>query len=480
MVVLEPKSFAELSFGMLAAKPVFNQDLTFNPSTYEGPVYFGIATGAPLPRFVGGGDSTHRFKGEVTFGSQGSPPFRHDDGVTLHFEKNFRAGKTIQTDPDTIFNHTLALSTRSFNPDAVGNDICLKFVPASISRPSPEVWRYNCNTASINAIGRYALESDVLEDTSGVVERIPLNNQKQVFTCTKSDSTSPECNIHVKGILSGALTVVADNIVVEGDVVYKNQGADSTDVFGAVARNDIIVPFGVPFGGGSDTETPLPWIIDSAHPSTNRYTGITNFLAESDRDDGNTSYYRQYSETSETPRPNSVSTLDLDGFFLAAGGRFNVEGLNNIGQNAEDAGGLSPNSGAYFRGTDSKNYSLEQGRGADSFYYQDGEIWKRRAEPTFCGEHTSNDRSSCRFGKEMLRAQASAIWIYGGLMTRRYSLTSRWFNGVAGFERRTIKLDDRPNKPFPPGYPTSEIVQSLLWVKSYQGRSTLLSSISDN
>lgn len=245
------------------------------------------------------------------------------------------------------------------------------------------VYEYNCNANSQNFMQpridvvvdaddfKYATGgwSDALDDSSFpdryVGERADVRSgtttgattsydANGVFYC-KSPNPGCECNIHVKGVYEGKLTMVADNIVIEGDIVNKDQNPlDSQNVFGAIAQRNIIIPEGLPQAATSNLSNFTmdysnntdklkmtsgdPPIQNCTTPGAScptpaslaeSYLNITNFLGDDgsnyvDRDFNNVDYKDHTTWIDHNdPNPsveyyNSPMALDLDGHFYAA------------------------------------------------------------------------------------------------------------------------------------------------------------------
>jgi hypothetical protein len=230
------------------------------------------------------------------------------------------------------------------------------------------------SNSAANWPDRYAGErSDVYTGaTDNSIATYPTGG---VIFCKPNDC---KCNIHFKGVIDGQVTLAADYATIEGDTVYSNQDrVNSNDVLGIVAKEDIIIPQGIPQAASTlgqlpthnqeprslqaaDNAPPFSTQSTSPHmPATlaESYLGITNFIARSggqylDRD-FNDADYKEYAtwipevsegviDPSDTNYYNSPMVLDLDGFMFA-GNAFKVDGIfnpNDIGQGSTNARGM--------------------------------------------------------------------------------------------------------------------------------------------
>lgn len=198
------------------------------------------------------------------------------------------------------------------------------------------------------------------------------------------------CNVHIKGILDGQVTIAADKVTIEGDIQYQNQDRNSSDdMFGVIAKQDIIIPPGVPQAATSqtpydtywqnprqtqsaDNATPIGDGTPGGMPSTlaESYLGITNFIPYNsgqytDRDEDNVDYM-EYANwiplgdlgTNDKMYYNSPMALDLDGNFFA-GNVIKVDGIFNpedIGSTTRGIGVLTCEGGGSGSGIGCNNY----------------------------------------------------------------------------------------------------------------------------
>ncbi|MCB0271594.1 MAG: hypothetical protein KDD46_01115 [Bdellovibrionales bacterium] len=177
-----------------------------------------------------------------------------------------------------------------------------------------------------------------------------------VFYCRNSGC---DCNIHIKGLYEGNLTVAADNVVIAGDIVNNDQDpVNSTNMFGAIAKHDLIIPPGIPqgsqsipYGNGDHNTSNLPSNDPPFQNCTSpfsgctaaslgeSYLGITNFIAHdgtqyTDRDIGNdlhlpfSNWINPTQTGHSTDYYNNPMSLDLDGHFIA-GNTLKIDGIFN-------------------------------------------------------------------------------------------------------------------------------------------------------
>jgi hypothetical protein len=317
---------------------------------------------------------------------------------------------------DTFFNNLQAkaesvgggVNLAASLPAGTGNvDICLKFVGAVLKR-------YNCNYLDstdkimpridmnihpefqtyLNGHGTYADgEDEATRFNSGSTVSSLMNDMHPILTsqhlydryegehsdvyngttanavgsdipasgiiyCRPNDGRI--CNVHIKGILDGNVTIAADRVTIEGDIVYQNQNSvTSDDMLGVIAKEDIIIPATVPQSSTSAGAHDTYWqnarqfqAADNQNPVgddnagttmptslAESYLGITNFIPVNsgeytDRDDGSVDY-KEYANwislgdiDTNTKYYNSPTALDLDGNFFA-GNVVKVDGIFN-------------------------------------------------------------------------------------------------------------------------------------------------------
>jgi len=456
LLQVKSENFSEITFGML--KPALRKGitkLTIMPATYGGHVHFGNPVG-DVHYFFDRYDTTasldqntHQFDGPVTFSEvpipgEGRPFERHQDSE-MNFEKGYTSDFDVQTDTDAIFNYTKDKATLVLNPSK--SNYCLKLVPGN---PKGEIRQYDCKMDEIKPLNRY--DKERLGNIGTKIGEI----DNTIIFCGDPNDPSETCNIHVKGIVQGALTVAAENIYIEGDIVYKDQSAESKDLFGALAKTNLVVPRGVP-NGLDDYQA-----MDGDNPVNRRLENITNFNpGGKDRDEGDSDY-----PTLETGKvkgyKNTPGTLDLEGMFMAVGGVLDLEGFNDLSTNTKEGTTILNESGQPYAYTKKLT---------NSYFYESGGSWDRHGNPMFC---SNSKKIPCPWDYEAMRAVSSNLWIYGGLLTKGYSYTK--FED-SGFQRRVIKTDPRFSDTPPPGYPPSNSsLMVVLSVKSYGGKSTLLAS----
>lgn len=507
MIQLRPESLAELSFGMLNPSLLPGMSsFSFVPSTYEGHVHFGRFPGDKAANFNGWGpDSPHTFRGPVTFEDKpkiGRPyPFTYSKDKTgnsyaqLDFQKGYVDGYAIQPDSALVFDDFAGadppapvINLKTAEPGVT--DVCLKFQQNSTTGRG-EIWRYDCDVQKYSAFQRYVGEAN---GSGGAKLFDETEYSGRVILC---DDATVECTIHIKGILKGSVTVAATNISLEGDVVYSDQTAGS-DRLGALAKHDLIVPVGVPYGVSfGDPNEPkgytTSWEMDNYAPEKSKFTGITNFIISEDRDKGDSEYHLPWQNPYKrvNGEVNDVSTLDLDGSYVALGekqadgtfigGLLRLEGLNNFD--------VSPANGGTIPGQDANgNYRLYSADvdQPNSFYFTDlaDGLVKRKVEPVFCRWRsdgtcpTIQEQEAAKIWSpaELWRPSSIALWVFGGLITNGYSYLWRTnYYGGFGFQRRVYHEDPGMRVEPPPGFPTTgQIVRDVLWIKNYRGRSTKL------
>ncbi len=382
-----------------------------------------------------------------------------------------------------------------------------------------------------NGVDRYVGEhSDVYTGTDNSVGSF---NTSGVIYCNPADC---DCNVHIKGIVDGQVNVVAKNVVLEGDIRYKNQSDDSDDVLGVVAKNDIVIPAGVPQASTSasssnyiqQTQISLP---DSETPFTDNspggwpgnlaesYLGITNFIPHDgsqyvDRNGENSDYsgFSNY-DVSQTNNKHysSPTVLDLDGF-MYAGNTVKVDGIFN--PKDDTAPGTTDNSGSYTMGLsyivctnpptcsnyeyknpaappgDPKALFKADGTLVDAttsgtvqpLFYADGlntnnlYIGQDKSEPT----NGNYNNVAFQAGEEVARPLNRAINVFGGLNSKFSAIydsitTSNGQVFRMGFKRKLIQADKRASYLAPPGYPsTARVRVDELYQKFHQGKSSLI------
>jgi len=488
---MKKENFAEMTFGMLHPKfkkwmGVFN----FMPATYGGHVHFGnfecgsdpLETCEPWAHFHSYGqdkqeESKHVFEGPVTFAGgalnleedpyfRKGDPFTHSKWSTLQFKKGYQTHYTLDQEVDDIYDQTVAqTSTPIILPDSSGH-VCLK-LDISLNEGTGYIKKYTCNPKEEDPAKRYDGEKPVGQD-GGIT--LPIDLQKEtVLVCGDKDHP---CNLHIKGILKGALTVAAENITLEGDVQYSDQARNSSkDRFGVLAKKDIMIPRVIPSGSGYSAD------IDSENPKdpNNPYLGITNFIPPTgDRDMGNTEYVDHFARNEENHgSKNYPGTLDIDGMLMAAGGKLYVEGYHDLDTNPEGATSILDQTGKAWP------YKKGTSKASGAYYFcdpnnkncDDRNNWEVQAPPKYCGEM---EGGRCKLWSEDIRPRHGNIWIFGGLVTDDYSFTRV---GESGFLRRVIYADQRLIKNPPPGFPdTGNAMVFLMWAKTYAGKSPLLAS----
>lgn len=277
------------------------------------------------------------------------------------------------------------------------------FMPPSIDIVTPSVdiranRNPNFNTELLEKIkhfpDRYSGEREDVRTgvSSNAIESYPLDG---LVFCKNAGC---ECNIHIKGIYDGSVNFVADNIVIEGDIVNKDQENmnHSTSVFGAIAKNNIIIPEGVPQAANSSKgpawNEPIGRIdLTAASPPFDRcspsstgcnnpaslaesYLNITNFIADDgvsyvdrDADDASGRYrsatpWFDYLESYEPKKYfNSPMALDLEGHFLA-GEHVVVNGIFNpeLTTDSADKQGIAILTCEQYSGDSCKDYSYRE------------------------------------------------------------------------------------------------------------------------
>lgn len=473
---IKRESYAEITFGMLDPQPVLGVDTyEFTPSIYGGHVHFGKFPNGKLPYFRRESNTVaeknyHTFKGPVTF--EGTPPpgedhpFDKHDYSTMNFEKGYISGFELAEDTvdriDNIYNQTAQKATLNLS----GYHVCLKFVA---SASGGEMHQYNCNDNTLNPRRRYKGETSDTGAT-GPIAVYPIN--KSVVVCGDENNS---CNLHVKGIVKGEVTVAANNIVIEGDIQYWDQDKKtSPDRFGAVAKKNIKIPNSVPNGYQYTNE----WYAhkqNEKNPVNTQWHDVTNFVPPTeDRDAGTEGYFYCEScppkwfyvpEGKEEGWINTISTLDLDGQFMAIGGILDVEGFSDSKKTGNQYTALSivDKNNKVWAATD---------KGNKAYYYKSGGVWYRQAEPKAC-ERWDNSINKCKMFREAHRSMSWNIWIFGGLVVGGYSFTNN--SSDSGFQKRVINADERLFNKAPPGFPESDVTElQLLWVKNYGGKSSQL------
>jgi hypothetical protein len=359
-----------------------------------------------------------------------------------------------------------------------------------------------------NALERYSIPGGAYEASAPTAQPSNfweisqdngLDGRYQVIVC--DNGAGPPCNLHIKGIVAGQVTAVAPYIHLEGDIVYNNQSIDpaapSTDMFGAVAKNDLVVPVGIPQGKNFTYQN------DALFPEADRIEGpdnphqnVTNFIPNTpDRDvalaalpnpivqpwDGKPNYWvppigwtypwvwgwvsSGYTfNLSDIHAKNQVHTLELDGSFVALKGDLSLEGLNDWD--------INPDTGRAFYALDGHVYSAKRGVGVtNSFYDATG---SPTASPLFC--YAPNwPVGACPPNMEALRPLNNQIQVYGGMTTSNYSKVQAGTSVGPhlmkyGFSRRTIIADPRMENTSPPAFPDSgSPYVMVLTLKAYPG-----------
>lgn len=529
LIQLRLENFAEFSFGLLHPKvPPNVTEIKFHPATYGGHVHFGLFDDPTIPiRFASSGEPPlHEFNGPVTFEAnppEGNLPFNYSATSTdVVFREGYKTDYPLSAESAPIFDSITSRNPQTF-PGGSSDHVCLKFMPNTGSAGAGEVWQYACNNADPDPFNRYVGEST----GGGVIAKFPASG---IFFS--------EANLHVKGTVHGSLSVVSNaKIYIEGDVVYFDQHpTTSADLAGFIAKDDLFIPTGVPFGISRDK-----WRVeqgDPGDPGDQFMTGVTNFVVDNDRnEDPDSEYTYHWNNPPNWPLDEthpaipgqrypgwkkSSNVLDLDGMYMSVEGGLFVDGINNYDVN--------PTDGTVIPAVDGNYYTREKGK-PNSYLYTIPDPadptkvkWTRRADPLYCASGdwygmTMIDMK-CMLGMELPRPQAPLLWIFGGLVVNDYTYSKSlwwvcgyknglnaitdsdlgeppwlmkvpWDEGVIaynsggnctqsggvepGFRRRVILHDERFNQMPPPGFPnTNTPVMHVEWTKRSRGGSERL------
>lgn len=433
-------------------------------------------------------------------------------------------------------------------------NICLKFINGQIKQ-------YACNEKNDGFMGRVDMTihpSDVGNSSpyfdpattpgllkSGAYDRY-VGEHADVYTGTDSSiatlgaqngvvycyMSGCDCNVHVKGIIDGQVTVAANNIVVEGDLQYQHQDPLlSKDTLGLIAKNNIIIPPGIPQAATSEATQGTNWQTQTPNvdqdppfspgalpknPATlaESYLGITNFIPQTagtyeDRDIGNDEY-GQYVNWAPTGKEyyNSPMALDFDGF-MYAGNSVKVDGIYNpeMSPNGSMSMGFvtceDPPACSNYRyrnpaapDTDSNALYKADGTFADG-KLPDGTPTGVKAQPLFYADGLNTNGMNIDWqsgkgkyaqynsqfdpGEEVARPLNRLFNVFGGVTSKYYYIfdqigdISGGSSFRMGFRRKLVKGDQRSSFLVPPGYPVlSNVEPETQYIKSFQGKSTLL------
>jgi hypothetical protein len=498
-------------------------------------------------------------------------------GISKHAMMNFSKGYEDNTpltvagnepSSDTYFNEMATMSNtdgRNFasTESCPGNgkpiDICLKMV-------GDKVKRYNCNyidvddrimgridkpvhPASINQSGygyasgapltsmfspgmetsfpdRYVGErTDVTNGSDSSIEEYPASG---VMYC---HNTTCGCNIHVKGIVDGQVTFVATDITIEGDIAYQNQDPNSSnDTVGIIAKNNVIIPPGVPQAAttASSQGNPAQKIIqtpDYEPPFTDNtpggqannlaeaYLGITNFIPFNtvtgqyeSRNAANPDYTEFANwdlSLTDGKMFNSPSTLDLDAN-IYAGNTVKIDGIFNPEVSTDGKTGIAvvtcedPPACTDYK---YRNFNGATGTG-NSLYNPDGSLVSAttsgKVQPLYYAnglntgdmwiDQTNSRSKYAQFldlnynqNEEIPRALNRGINVFGGINSKFHFIFDEIKNPSGsqamrlGFKRKVIQGDPRAKFMAPPGYPSTVRLRiDELYQKFHQGKSALI------
>jgi hypothetical protein len=555
-------NYASITSGIL--KPTIREagaaTFDFLPTEWGGSVYFGKtpqtnAAGTPVPegtphpiRFLKGGK--HLFAGPVSFADadeikDGSNdtyyPFRRetsDSQTEMEFRMGYQSDVSpIQNQADAYDQAVAAVGSNKL--ELSGDHVCLKFVVGAGG--TGQIWKFDCNMNTdpdppsngksrlvFDPLARYkypsggSLPAGTLEaDGAGNPPPTVYNISQYPVVVCKNSNGSP-CNLHVKGVVKGKLTTVADYIHLEGDIVQHNQSLDpsapSEDLFGAVAKNDLVIPVGVPQDGywshNNDIRNGVPYCFkepptfqSACECPNNPFNDVTNFIAPNDGDrdvalanlatnpivepwDGPSTggkgielfwkwdvtpvpqgadFITKTTDKTLTWKRNKASSLELDGSFIALNGDLSVEGLNDWDVN--------PVNGVAMYAKNGHVYSMDPS--SPNYYYDSPTTFVRKALPMACKGVGRENIAACAAGSEIPRPLNHEIRLFGSLTTSNYSKTQiqqgskRW-----GFDRRTIIEDPRLKNMPPPGFPdTGTAYVTVLSLKAYPEKSVGLSDL---
>ena len=492
-VMVRVENVAEISFGMIDPDlPPGQSVFRFYQSIYSGHVHFGDMEPDKLwfhHDYPWG--RPHMFNGEVTFQHKTPAgeehPFQLHEYGTARFNKGYVDGVNIQLNTNNIF--TKAQSESTLNLTSLGlTDICLKYIyDESVS--DGKIYRYNCDTTTPfpeqTYIGESAGNSPVEVYDSG----------HQVYC--------DNCNIHVKGIYEGQNSIFAKNVVIEGDIIAAHQ-INSKDTFGALARENLIVPMGVPqykiFHGYANQSAERAKIEHLENITNFNAPNPINGVANPDRhSDFNQPYFTEFQY--ETPHvdghpkkttqvmiwnrdalglpnereaeKNSLVSLELEGSFVAPEGGLILDGIYNYGEFADE------NDGYAMTDVNGNRWNPHTHNTPTSYYYESGGNWYRRGEPVSC--RSWNADGTCPMFDELARASNTQLFIHGGLVTKQFTYMSRDGNS-GGFRHRYVIFDERFHDSPPPGFPTASgsVVVEVLWKKEGIGESSYKGLIAQN
>lgn len=512
----------------------------------------------------------------------------------INFEKGYETGKelavsdTDDSNPasDAYFSKMQQAATYNLGndpvtppcpttPNAFGIkqvDVCLKFEGTSIKR-------YNCKKYNDDFMGRidknihpasaYSTSNGFTQSTSGIFQpntgientfpdryegehaqvytgtpapvpsgasSLTLGNANGVIFCDRGSDC--QCNVHIKGILDGQVNVVAQNVVIEGDLRYKNQNENSTNSLGVVAKNQIVIPAGIPQAATSSSSSQYSQqqkvaMQDSEPPFTQgpggtpgnlaeTYKDITNFIPYDsatgqyvDRNSNDPEYAAEYAKWNLSQTNNkaygSPNALDLDGFFYA-GDTVKVDGIFNpkvTGDPATDNTGETGFGMTFITCEDPpacntykyRNPSDKSDTDPNALYKADGTlkdaITSGAVQPLYYvdGLNTSNfyigqdhdestnanyNNTSFQPGEEVARPLNRVINVFGGMNSKFNFIYDNMTSATGhvfrmGFQRKRIKKNKSASYLAPPGYPSTASVRiDELYTKSQMGKSSLL------
>ena len=490
MFYLQPQGSTSLAYGILnPTLPPNNTKFYFAPIIIDGHMHFGPMDPANtrFEYYWGQGWPSndpddpkyhYTFKGPVTFGSAipsgMDHPFDKSPYNDMTFEKGYISefsNAELGIDIPAIYTEVVSNATIDLCP-ASEPDICLEMTTGGT------VYKYGCNVGHPDPEYRYL--GEVPAYTAGVTTGV--YNGDQIFKCEGGD-------IHIKGIYEANYTFVAENIVIEGDIVNADQSTSSPYKLGVVAQNDLVVPAGVPWfrynwwGAGGKEDWPNHYL-----------TNVTNYLVpgseipgasdgsdtgnRTDRDYADPEYYEDkvlnwnpyYQKQGQH---NVTFVLDTD-MSAVAGGEIKMDGIWNHGDLATADAQI-----VYYDRTGGKWDPFNMGE-TDSYYVSGTRV----TEPLACSYAWGAPAgTSCPSGKEIARQQNESWVNFGSLVVDNYShlrYKTNWI-GKQGFARIRFKQDPRVISAPPSGFPQgTRIAVQKMWSRNYEGNSPSLKALNIN
>ncbi|MCB0326065.1 MAG: hypothetical protein KDD52_00450 [Bdellovibrionales bacterium] len=530
LVEITEEPFSEILYGILGSGGV-PSEFYIEPGIFEGRVHFNLDptelymnSSKQIGDLVGYGiavnegmpssptyeeamqygyeldDQAHYYLGHVTFAN--STPsgqeypfkrtgFAYDDSESctqdcgygeryteILFQEGYSEGYDKVKPLDTSYFSNLIPNADVDFTGSGKTDVCLKFINTVGGAKLKE---YTCNTDQPYVWDRYVGEEDDVRN--GTDSSIATYDAGGLIACG-------DCDVHIKGIVADTTSVVAQNVYIEGDLVYQDP---YNNMLGVMAINDIVVPDGVPQHERPMFSNMMAQTIDSYNPlNSSSQNGllrnITNFIPEDsngdpiDLDIEDTTYPAQWMYKAALQGigfVNGAATLDLEGHFIA-GNYFRMQGIWQPEMDADKAIGIMATEDG---GATWDRYLLTEWDQPNSFYITDPmdpskKIPRPGIEPAFYRDGHLNKTPKdgvYDYGEEFIRIPQGQLHIRGSA-NHLYAYSSRLFNQQTnGFFRRVHREDKRVDATPPLFFPrTGEVVIGSKFTKSYKGKSSLI------